>query len=230
MSPNFDISLGTSQINIAHHGVKQHPGIRVDKEHALVLFLHRDRTTASYWNIPQARSLTSVDIPLVLDGLFIEEAEVAAVEAAFASLLPGYSEMLKPTMFMHGYCYEFAVTLKEMRPDLEIALVGAHYPDEDGEPGETYFQATHAVVLDPEDDEFCWDVNGRQRLLNVQISFGPDDHGTLGILREYGSLEDGESYLGSLEPRAQDLAREFITQRAFLFEGLELNCDPRPKV
>jgi hypothetical protein len=81
--------LGLSYINIAHRGVKSHPGKMVNDHLALVLFdrYSSKETTVALWRISTGEAVTSKNLPFQLGMLWDWDWRAQAVEKAFEELL-----------------------------------------------------------------------------------------------------------------------------------------------
>lgn len=79
--------LGLSYINIAHRGVKSHPGKMVNEHLALVLFGRSNETTVALWRIEDGEAVTSKNLPFPLGMLWDWDWRAKEVEKAFDELL-----------------------------------------------------------------------------------------------------------------------------------------------
>lgn len=81
--------LGLSYINIAHRGVKAHPGKMVNERLALVLFDRpsSSETMVTLWRIKEGEAVTSKNLPFPVGMLWDWDWRAEAVENAFNELL-----------------------------------------------------------------------------------------------------------------------------------------------
>jgi hypothetical protein len=85
--------LGLQYVNIAAHGVKEHPGRMVSDGVALVLFDKRrsGETIVSLWDLDHHQAITSETLPFGVGMLWDWDWRAKAVEAAFERLAPSSS-------------------------------------------------------------------------------------------------------------------------------------------
>lgn len=135
---------------------------------------------------------------------------------------------MEKELFKSGYCLEFAIALKETFPNTEIRLAGFDVFDPEEE--EEYFVASHAIVAKKNNNTMFFDVNGKNTIQEILSSIMIDSKLSKNVTKKYimeslgGNKNDcaaEESFLGTLEPEAILLAKEYIIKNKELFAELE---------
>lgn len=124
---------------------------------------------------------------------------------------------INPQIFKTGYCLEFAIELNKHFPDFRLALIGGYYKNEDyddefpEEDDEFLFEAAHAVLINPENPDFLLDVDGYKELSEFDCFFNNNIEKCNQVFYPQ-NIEEAESFLGSLEQEAQNLASSYINE------------------
>jgi hypothetical protein len=129
---------------------------------------------------------------------------------------------MKKEHFENGYCLEFAYSLQKKNKDLLIGLIGANYYDDNME--EEVFEASHAVVIDPSDSNYCYDCNGRRNISDINCLFN-NNVITKPFLLPSDNIVEAESFLGEMEEEALLHADLYILKNKELFQDLTQNYE-----
>ena len=125
--------------------------------------------------------------------------------------------------FSNGYCLEFAYALQKQDPQLEIGLIGANFYDDVFE--EEVFEASHAVIIDPKDNNYCYDCLGRRKVSDINCLFN-NNITTEPFMQPSENITEAESFLGEMEPEALLNAELYIRMNSELFTSLYAKKDP----
>tara|TARA_B100000073_G_C23738957_1_gene573106 strand:+ start:621 stop:3209 length:2589 start_codon:yes stop_codon:yes gene_type:complete len=127
------------------------------------------------------------------------------------------ADNINKEIFEKGYCLEFAFALQQRNPNLKIGLIGADYFDDVFD--EDVFEASHAIVYFPNNKQFVYDVNGQRKPKDIEVGFVNNITSKI-YINPSENIEEAESYLGQIEPKALKLANEYIDKNIEKFNHI----------